>query len=137
MVFFDSNVIIDALSDRDGATNAERSLLLSATAGLLTGIIAAKQVTDIYYSLRRYVQDEDRRRGFIDILMHRFRIEFTDRSYLVEALRLGTEDYEDAVLAASAKGAGADFIVTNNSKDFRFCGIETKSPAEALEALGL
>lgn len=137
VVFFDSNVIIDAMSDREGAVMDERRLLLSAVEGAFVGTIASKQITDIYYCLRKYVPEEERRRGFLDVLLHGLNVAFVDRDDLLKAMELGLQDYEDAVIAIVAKRMKADFIVTNNGKDFLGCGVPVKTPAEAAKELGI
>ena len=52
-VLFDSNVIIDSISNRKD-NEAAKELLLMATSTEIEGYLCAKQITDIYYVLRKY-----------------------------------------------------------------------------------
>ena len=133
--FFDSNVIIDALTNRIGVVEDERRLLYAATVGEIQGVMSAKQLTDIYYVLRKYMPDDKKRRELISILLQGFEIIPADKSLLSAALSSGVLDYEDAIIAISAKKAGAAFIITNDTKGFLQSDVEVKTPKEAIALL--
>lgn len=135
--FFDSNVIIDALTNRIGVVEDERRLLYAATVGEMEGFMSAKQLTDIYYELRKYMPDDKKRRELISILLQGFEIIPADKSLLSAALPSNVSDYEDAFIAISAKKAGADFIITNDTKGFLQSEVEAKTPKEAIALLGI
>ena len=44
-------------------------------------------------------------------------------------------EFEDAVLAESARHAGADGVVTRNDRDFRRCPLRVYTPTELLNIL--
>lgn len=135
--FFDSNVIIDALTNREGTVDAERHLLYSAALGQINGIMCAKQMTDIYYALRKYVAEDHVRRELLSVIMEAFGILRTDKTLLSLGLYSKMSDFEDAVIVESAKMAGATLIITNDVKGFRDSGIDVKTPTEALAFLGI
>ena len=62
--FFDSNVIIDAFSSREGSTFYSRDLLRRVASGEIKGCLCSKQITDIFYVLRKYIPSaQERKRG--------------------------------------------------------------------------
>ena len=135
--FFDSNVIVDALTDRAGSVEEERRLLYAATVGEIEGIMSAKQMTDIYYVLRKHISDDKARRDLISILLQGFQIVSADKVILSLSLLSRVADYEDAVIAESAKQCGADCIITNDVRGFRNSGIDAKTPQEVASFLGI
>lgn len=135
--FFDSNVIIDALTNREGAVEDERKLLYSATVGEIQGVIAAKQITDIYYVLRKYVPSDSARRDLLSILLEGFEVIPVNKDILKKALESDVSDYEDALIDACAEISGATAIVSNDKKGFINGKIKAVSPEEALATISL
>ena len=136
-VFFDSNVIIDALSKREGYVEAERRLLYAAVSGEFEGVISAKQITDIYYILRKYINDDRVRRDLLSILLNGLLVVCTDKGLLVNSLESNITDYEDAVIVDSAAFADASYIVTKDIKGFSKSPIPPITPAALSEELHL
>lgn len=130
----DSNVIIDALSHRKGAAIGSQEVLISLADGTYEGCLASKQVTDIYYSLRKYV-DQDTRERFIRLLLRACTILPVGKKELEDAFSLGMRDYEDAVLCEVAQRNDVSTIVTNNAKDFESSSLSILSPEEFLKTL--
>ncbi len=135
--FFDNNIIIDALSEREGAQKIERSLLYGAVVGKFQGLLASKQLTDIYYVLRRYIPNDVKRRELLAILLVGFEVIPTEKELLLSALDSPIPDFEDAVIAGCAEAGRADFIVTNDAHGFSSCPIPVKTPEEAAKVLGI
>lgn len=135
--FFDSNVIIDALTNREGAIEYERKLLYAATVGKIEGIISAKQMTDIYYVLRKYVPDDSARRNLISILLEGFEILPVDKAVLKKALGSGIRDYEDAVICVCAEISGAGAIISNDKAGFENGNVKAILPKEAAKQIGI
>ena len=52
-----------------------------------------------------------------------------------EALKLPFADYEDAVLHEAARHAGADAVVTRNTKDFSGAALHIYAPQELIHVL--
>lgn len=136
-VFFDSNVIIDALSSREESTKVEETLLYKAVVGGIQGILSAKQLTDIYYVLRRYYSSDERRRELLSILVAGFEIASVDRDVCSKALDSSISDYEDAVIAECAGLYAADYILTNDVKGFVKSKIPVIKPADLAKLLRL
>ena len=137
--FFDSNVIINAFKDVKDGVEAERDLLYYATIGRIEGVISAKQMTDIYYVLRKYLRDDFRRREIISILLGSLEVIAVDKEILESCLwsHVSESDYEDILIMECAKKANCDYILTNDLKGFYFSDIEVKTATEALTLLDL
>lgn len=112
-IVFDTNVLIDAIAQRDNYEVAQK-LLLRATDKDVRGIITANSVTDIYYILRKRIGDTKSRIA-IWKLMSGLEVVPVDRESCEIALVLPMKDFEDAVLAACAAKANADYIVSRDA----------------------
>jgi predicted nucleic-acid-binding protein len=67
--------------------------------------------------------------------MKYFKTIAVDEKILTEALSSEISDFEDAVIEASAKKAGAEYILTRNAKDFKKSAIESITPEELLAVI--
>ncbi len=134
-VLFDSNVIIDAISQRDGFNEDSKACYLAVPMKRVAGFLCAKQITDIHYTLQKYLKNEAINRKFISFLLSNYEIIPTSKEELSDALDSDLDDYEDAVLLNSSLRCGLDAIVTNNQKDFKNAKIRILSPKELLELI--
>ena len=136
-VLFDSNVIIDALSERDDSNDCSSILFMKAIDYRnIQGYLLSKQITDIYYVLRKYVA-EDIRKDFINLLLKTFNVIDTKQDDLLSSLFVNGNDYEDDILMNAALINDLDCIVTNNIKDFKKSKIKVFSPTELAKELKL
>lgn len=118
-VFFDSNVIIDVLTDRPNSSEGSQKLLKMVATKEIIGILSAKQITDIHYVLRKYIKEEKERIKIIQILIENFKVIDFSTSDINKAIKLELNDFEDAVICVCATKEGCDYIVTNNVKNFK------------------
>jgi len=75
----------------------------------------------------------------IDSLLALFEIAPVNRIVLEDALKSKFNDFEDAVIHASALHAGAEYIITRNSGDFKLSELPVFEPCayiKMLEVLG-
>lgn len=117
-IFFDSNIIIDALTGRS-RSSASLFLCKQAILGNIKGYIATKQITDIAYVLRKYHFDSKDINSFLSIIMNNFIVLPTlpsDINYVLQNTKM--RDFEDAILDEIAHVNCVKFFVTNNIKDF-------------------
>ena len=63
-------------------------------------------------------------------LLQIYRVAPVDQAILMHALDSGFNDFEDAVLYAAAIQAGAEAIITRNTKAFRLAEIPIFTPEE-------
>lgn len=126
-VAFDTNILLDTVLNRPGREDALR-LMLAVSDDRITGIISANSITDLYYLARKGIGDKAAREAIYDILSI-FDVASVDDDVCFMALNTPMGDYEDAVLAVSAAGEGADYIVTRD-QDF----LRADSPVPAISA---
>ena len=118
-VFFDTNVILDALTERDNSYRPSQRLVRYVVSGSITGYISAKQLTDIYYCLKKYFSDEKQRRKLIRVILDTFEIIPTLKSDIRYCLNSDIKDLEDALIDEICHVNCIDYLVTNNVKDFQ------------------
>lgn len=134
-VLLDTCVIVDALQKREPFCTAAMELFLACSRGDIKGVITAKSLTDIYYLVRKSLHDEQATRGVLEKLFLLFDVEDTFGADCHEAIKAPMNDYEDAVMAETAKRIEADYIITRNQRDYRLSAIKVLSPQELLEKL--
>lgn len=124
-ISFDTNILLDAIANREGYREAQALITLVAERSI-EGLIAASSITDIYYIARKAIGDE-RAREAVRNLLRIFDVTSVDGAICQSALGLPMKDYEDAVLAACSAKANADFIAT---RDREFLEAESPVPAK-------
>ncbi len=131
-IFVDTNVIVDALTNRDYDYKPSQYLLRYISTGVIKACISSKQITDIYYILRKYVSDEIKKKEFIDHLFNIFYVLPLLPSYAKKSLNSPINDYEDAVIEKTAKIHSIKCLVTNNVKDFEKSDLLILTPEQFL-----
>jgi len=94
-------------------------------------------MTDIYYVLRKFIQDDFARRDLISLLINSLEVLPLDVGILKQAISSKVLDYEDAVIDECALASGADVIVTNDKHGFDMGKVKPVSPVELVEQLGI
>jgi predicted nucleic acid-binding protein len=133
-ILFDTNIILDALLDRDPFGENAIILLDATEQSTINGFLSADSVTTIYYLMEK-VTTKVFARQKIKLLLDLFEIAPVNRAVLDEALGLDFSDFEDAVVHQSAIGVNADGIVTRNAVDFKKSKIAVYSPAELIAVI--
>jgi predicted nucleic acid-binding protein len=133
-ILFDTNVILDALLDRESFGEDAVLLFDAVERSVINGFIGATSVTTIYYLMEKHAAKVFACQK-IALLLELFEVAPTTRGVLEEALTLGFSDYEDAVVHQSAVGVNADGIVTRNIADFKKSKIAVYSPRELITAV--
>jgi predicted nucleic acid-binding protein len=103
-----------------------------AAEGRLDAFVAAGSVSDIYYIIKRSGKDAVVTRDAIATLLQLVRPCDTTASDVLTALILGISDFEDAILAATAKREKLDFIITRDESDFTGSPVTAISPTDFL-----
>lgn len=134
IVLFDTNVILDLLLDRRPFARDAARLVDQVARQHLQGLLGATTVTTIHYLARRSVGEAAAQRH-VESLLSIFEVAPVGRGVLLDALRLGFIDYEDAVLHEAARQAGATAIVSRDIDRFKGAGLAIYQPAELLRAL--
>ena len=134
-IAFDTNVLLDAIVERGNYQDAQ-ALVMAVANEKVDGLISANSITDIYYILRKRIGDEKSREAILN-LMSVFEIANVDAEICATALGTPMKDFEDAVLAVSAKDNGAEIVVTGD-RDFledKNAPIEVRTVREVLDTI--
>lgn len=133
-VLLDLNLLLDVLQKREPHYPASAAVLSSIASGELQGAIPGHALTTIHYVLTRFAGRERALRA-IDWLLGELEIVPEGRTVFLRARSLSMNDFEDAVVAATAEESGCDYVITRNLADFQGSPVSTVSPTELVEAL--
>ena len=126
-IVFDTYVIVDVLQKREPFCEDAVNLLYAVSNQQINGIITAKSLTDIYYLLRKSL-NEKAARELLSTMTELFDIVDTTGADCKLALISDMKDYEDAIMVETAKRIKADGIVTQNLKDYQTEDVKIYSP---------
>jgi len=133
-VIIDTNVVLDVLLARTPFVKSASRVFALVEQSKIEASLCAMTVTTVHYLLTQSLpRDEGRRalRGLLEL----FEIAPVNRPVLEEALKSKIEDFEDAVVEQAGRLAGAEAIITRNTKGFRRSAIKALDPAELLSAV--
>ena len=133
-VIVDTNVVLDVLLGREPFLDVATRVFESVEHGHVKGLLCATSVTTVDYLLARFLSLE-KRRETLRCLLSVFDVAPVNRAVIDEALRSRITDFEDAVVEQSGRLAGADAVVTRDTRDFRRSSIKVLAPDELLGSL--
>lgn len=129
-VLVDTNVIIDALTQRQPWVKEAEDIFMMAANYTIDMCITASEATDIYYLVRKYLHDSVKAKLSIATLFSLVHILDVNEKDCTDALVSAIDDYEDAVQEKSAVRNGIDYIITRNKKDFANSILKVVTPSE-------
>lgn len=131
----DTNVVLDALANREPWAKEARDLLFLAACGKLDLFLSGSTITDVFYLVNRYVTHDKRKSlQIIDTLMESLSVANVGMRECLFAAHSPIIDYEDAVVAEAARSAKLECIITRNLEDFAQSEVATISPHDYLAA---
>jgi predicted nucleic acid-binding protein len=133
-VFFDTNILLDVLSNRQPHVEAAARLWAAVEAGSLKAVISAISFNNIYYIIRK-AGGAARAREALVLLNSIFTTASLDSAILQEAIASKIGDFEDAIQYFSAIRAGAAHLVTRDAWDFPDHPMSVISPDELVAML--
>jgi predicted nucleic acid-binding protein len=131
-IVFDTNVVLDVLGERVPFATASTEAMAVVEREGVVGAITANTITDLYFLLQKRKVDPSEIK---DALMNRLdalEVLDTTKALCLLAFKSPVSDFEDAVLAESAKQWSADYIVTRNTGDFTNSPVKAIMPGEFL-----
>lgn len=132
IIAFDTNVILDAILQRDDSASA-LALMKKVLEGSIEGVISANTVTDLYYISSKKIGVEDAREAIYEIL-NIFDVAPIDGDICMEALGIPMNDYEDALLALSTSRVGAECVASRDEGFIKAEGspIPSRKPSDVI-----
>jgi len=131
-ILIDTNIILDALMNREPWAKAAQDIMLAVANEKVVGCITASTFTDIYYLLRKHLQDKEQTKRTLLGLLSVISVLDVNGKDCEEAFGLPMPDYEDALLAHCAKRHMVDNIITRNVKHFNGSPVKAVRPEDFL-----
>lgn len=135
VILVDTNIIIDALANREPYADDAKRIMEKCAAREITGILAAHSIPNLFYILRKNFSQEERR-FLLKNLCEIFQISDLNEKKIVAALENNVfSDFEDGLQEECAVESMADYIVTRNPADFKHSRVKVILPDELLREL--
>lgn len=131
VVLVDTNILIDFLLTREPYFKASSELITKCAGGEIEGYIAFHSIPNLWYILRK--APEEKRRDWLTDLCSFLRVGGATHEDVVRAIKMKEfRDFEDCLQDRCAESAGADYIITRNTKDFEGSSVPALTPEEFL-----
>jgi len=129
-LFIDTNIIIDLVADRKPFSKWAYEIFKAQKRGEHILFTSSSSILTTYYILDKHL-GESKARKAVKTILDRLQIQSITNPMMQTALTTRFKDYEDAVQHECAKSiSGIDYIVTRNTKDFKYSSIKTISTEE-------
>ena len=133
-VIVDTNVVLDVLLAREPFLRPAVDVFRLVEESRIDAFICATTVTTVDYLLVKSLPTSDARSA-LRRLISLFEIATVNRPVIERALESKIQDFEDAVLDEAGQMAGADFVITRNTKDFTGSSLKVCDPDEFIALL--
>ena len=130
----DTNVVLDYILVRQPQFSNSTRVLLACQNDDINGYLAFHSLSSIWYVLRKN-RISDRRTALLEITDFLTVIGAPHDSVIVAIKNEDFRDFEDCLQEKCALEVNADYIVTNNVKDFVASTISVVTPADILKIL--
>lgn len=133
-VLFDSDVLIDFLSNRIPYAEHIEKILLKCCDNLFQGFITPVIISNIYYIMRKNEKHEkviDKLKLLIEIID----VINIDKEVIIKSFNSKFSDFEDALQNYSAELNQIDIIVTRYFKDYKNSNLVILTPLELISYL--
>lgn len=119
-VFLDTNVILDALLEREPFARSAKLLLLLSSVNEIDACCGASQFTDLFYLMRRQEDAVPCEQTIKQLKAFREQMQVCSLTEddIDRALDSGWNDFEDACVYSMADRVGADYLITRDQDDF-------------------
>lgn len=127
-IFFDTNVFLDILFNRQPFATASREAVSGAIEKRYEGAISALTIVNAVYISKKYGLSQSEAKNKIASLCQYLTVLDLKGSYATECLKTTWDDYEDCIQYTSAEHYSCDIIITRNPKDFANAKIRVLPP---------
>ena len=132
VLLIDTNVILDYFLFREPNCNDAEELFKECKNFFVKGYVAFHSISTIWYSLRKK-KSLERRKILLEVTDF-LTVTSVPHEKIIEAIKQENfSDFEDCLQEKCALEINADYIVTNNVKDFKSSKIPAVTPFEMLE----
>lgn len=131
VVLIDANVILDYVASREPFYREAYEIMKMCHNNEIKGYIAFHSVSIIWYTLRKFIPDNLERRDWLRKILRIVRVTSAGHEEVMKAVEMDSfKDFEDCLQNKCAETVNAEFIVTNNVKDFKMSTITAVTPVE-------
>lgn len=130
-VIVDINVFLDLLLLREPHEAAATRFFSEVERGSVTAYLCADSFSTIYYLLRKEL-GRPRADELVSAVRALVEIAPVDARVIDQAIALGWDDLEDAIIHEAARLAGLDAVVTRNLRDFKRGSLPAVGPDEVV-----
>ncbi|MBC5713504.1 PIN domain-containing protein [Roseburia sp. BX1005] len=135
VILIDTNIIIDALADREPYATDAKQIMEKCATREITGVLAAHSIPNLFYILRKEFSQEERR-YLLKNLCKIFQVSELNEKRIIAALENEMfSDFEDGLQEECAVASMADYLVTRNPSDFKHSRIKVILPNEFLRKM--
>ena len=134
-VLIDTCISLDFIQRRDPFFEDAKKVFMAMVTENLEGCITVKSLTDIYYVTKHILHDEVSVRTIMENLLAIVKPEDSLAYDAICALSSDMNDFEDALMAISAKTLKVDYIFTRNIKDYKYSPVKPILPKDLLNRL--
>lgn len=134
-VMVDLNILLDVMEKREPwAMDSARTCAICGS-GQVIGFVSPHALTTIYYIVRKR-GGKDLADKAIDWVLTMFNVAGLGASEFKRARSSKIDDFEDAVVEATAVHEKCAFIVTRNDSHFRNSSVSTLTPSDFVRKFG-
>jgi predicted nucleic acid-binding protein len=132
ILLFDTNIILDIIEAREPFFQSSLAAVKQAAVSRHKCLFSASSVKDIFYLVKHHTGSAEPARAAVTQLSTLVCICDTSAEDIKAAIALKMTDFEDAVLAATARRENAEYIITRNTADFTGSPVEAVTPDDFL-----
>ena len=130
-VFFDTNILLDVLLDRDEFNWQSTQIWKACENGDINGVVSAMSINNVHYTCAKILNRKQALEA-VHLVLALFKVVPLGEKILRLAADNPGNDFEDAIQYYSALEAQASCIVTRDVNDFITGQIPILSPGEFL-----
>jgi predicted nucleic acid-binding protein len=135
VTLIDTDVLLDFILRREQFYENALAIIQLHHQNKYRGFISSQCIPNMYYVLRKYFSETERRETLIG-LCYLFPIYPANDIMIIQALREKSfKDFEDCLQSKCAEAINADYIVTRNIKDFKNSKVKAITPQDFLSIL--
>ena len=131
-LMIDTNVVLDVLLERTEFYEKSKAVLDLCESKKILGFVSASSITDVFYLVRRALRSTEETYKVIGALLNIVGVLSVTEADVQRAFLRHAKDFEDCLLAESAKSNNCVGIVTRDSRDFQNFEITLYSPDEII-----
>lgn len=120
VALIDANVILDYIASREPYYQDAYKIMEMCHSRKIEGYMAFHSVSIIWYTLRKFIPDPSDRRKWMKKILEITRVAGASHEAVLKAIDMENfKDLEDCLQDRCAESVDAQYIITNNVKNFK------------------